>query len=64
MRFPEECSRLGCEHLKCWESGIMEITCRCEAVGVEADADEYRVVECPVNKFTEVGKHEDQGRGH
>lgn len=42
----------------------MEITCRCESVGVEADADECRVVECQVNKFTEVKKHEDQGRGH
>lgn len=55
---------MGCEHLRCWESGIMEVTCRCEAVGVEADADGYRVVKCPVNKFTEVKKHEDQGRGH
>lgn len=48
IKFPEDCSK--CPHLKSWESGIMEITCKCILNGIECDADEERMVNCDVRK--------------
>lgn len=49
--FPRECAANSCPHLKWWESGIMEITCRCELLGVTCDADDSRPKNCPLGKY-------------
>ena len=46
VKFPTECS--DCSHFKSWESGIAEITCRCDLCEVDADADCEISLECPL----------------
>lgn len=47
MLFPIEC-RDGCEHFRCWESGVGgEITCVCRLLGLVCDADCAEEIECP-----------------
>ena len=48
IKFPKDCSK--CPHLKLWESGIMEIACKCVLNGMECDADEERRANCDVRK--------------
>lgn len=48
IKFPKDC--IKCPRLKSWESGIMEITCKCVLNGTECDADEERRVNCDVRK--------------
>jgi hypothetical protein len=44
VKFPTECS--DCPYFKSWESGIMEIICRCEFHEIECDADMHIFIDC------------------
>ena len=60
IRFPKACSKKNCPHFKSWESGIMEITCRCKLLNVECDADDEILQECPLYNNTEDINYENQ----
>jgi hypothetical protein len=51
VKFPIECS--NCPYFKSWESGIMEITCKCLLNGMECDADEEIRVNCDAQECQE-----------
>lgn len=48
VKFPADCSKKNCPHFKYWESGIAEITCRCDLCGAERDADCEMLLDCPL----------------
>ena len=45
IRFPKDC--INCSAFRSWESGIMEISCKCQLTGAICEADCDITVNCP-----------------